>query len=242
MVISQHTSRRTNLEQDSAVIALEQKQAQEKRLMGLFIQGVQHTGECHYPALIALVEDTFAVAESSGELLTQFQLQQLSQRLDSDLIALKEAVNTINQNLDHLRDLVHSPETAPLNGQIIGRQLRQAMNKIHQGVSDLIKQARVHLPLDIKAKNRNSELAREQESWKQAIRDLDYICDYLDEHLQVEMIRKDYADSGKQPLYFSRLAYYQSLLPQRGKELTGEILRQLEKKRTGGKFALTHSF
>ena len=242
MVISQSTTRRTNLEQDSALLALQQKQAEEKRLMGLLIQNIQHTGECDYPALVALAEDTLAVEQSGGELLTQPQLQQLSQRLNHDLFLIEQAVTTINGNLDHLRHLIHSPETAASDWQLIGRHLRQAMTQLHNGVGDVIKQAKIYLPLNQKVKNSSSELAYEQMGWKQEIDDLDYICDYLDEHLQVEMIRKDYVNGGKLPLYFARLAHYQSLLPQLGKSLTGEILSQLEQKRTGGKFVLTHSF
>jgi hypothetical protein len=102
---------------------------------------------------------------------------------------------------------------------------------------ELVTQAHKYLPLSKTIKDGQSELAHQQYELQREIRDIYYICNYLDEHLQVEIIKQDYVASGRQPHYFRRIDSYKELLVTQANALGKQVLLELENKRTGGKFA-----
>lgn len=228
----------THLSKEEDVLrALEEKQAEEKRLLRLFIQSIQQTGECNYPAFVNLAHDIFSVENAKGENFTQEQLQQLSARINNSIAIITEAVTTINYNLKQLNKCLNTPEKAEISEHEISFNLQKALRDLRSNALELVTQTRKYFPLSQTIKYGESEEAHQQHELKRAIRDINYICSYLDEHLQVEMIKQDYIASGHQPYYFRRIDYYKDLLVTQANALGKQVLLELENKRTGGKFA-----
>jgi hypothetical protein len=219
------------------LLNLEEKQAEEKRLLGLLIQSIQQTGECNYPALVHLAHDIFSVENANGESFTQEQLQQLLARIKNSMEIISETVAVINYNLKQLNQCINAPEKADISEYQISRNLQKALRELRSNAIELVTQAHKYLPLSKTIKDGQSELAHQQYELQREIRDIYYICNYLDEHLQVEIIKQDYVASGRQPHYFRRINSYKELLVTQANALGKQVLLELENKRTGGKFA-----
>lgn len=227
-------------QQQTSLAQLQQKQAYEKRLLNLFIHAVQETGECSYPDLVTLADNVYEVEQAqAGELLTNRQLDLLNQRLEQDVTDIETAVESLQQNLAELTSCLQNAEDISSREQGIDQQIQQAVCSIHRGISDLIRQAHTYLPLQEKVKKKNSEKAQQQQDWKKQLHDLRYFCDYLDQHLQVSVIKEDFIASQYREHYFRRVEDYQQLLVRNASRLKDDIKLALEDKRPGGKFAST---
>jgi len=229
-------------QQETSLAQLQQKQAYEKRLLHLFVQSVKETGECSYPDLVSLADSVYEVEQAAaGDVLTNRQLETLCQRLDRDVSEVEKAVESLQQNLAELSSCLQNAQELSSREQGVDEQIQKAVCEIHRAVHDLIGQAQKYLPLEekIDKKDKDSEKARQQQQWKKQLHDLRYFCDYLEQHLQVNLIKEDFVASQYQQHYFRRVEDYQQLLVRNANRLKEDIKLGLEDKRTGGKFAST---
>jgi len=230
-------------QQQTSLAQLQQKQAYEKRLLHLLIQQIKETGECSYPDLVSLADSVYEVEQAqAGELLTNQQLDVLCQRLERNVTNIETAVESLQQNLAELTSCLQNAEDISSREQGINQQIQQAVCSIHRGVSDLIRQAQIYLLSEENVKKEDSEQAQQQKDWKKQLHDLRYFCDYLDQYLQVNVIKEDFIASQYQPHYFRRIENYQQLLVRTASQLKDDIKLALEDKRTEGKFASTERF
>ena len=226
-----------NNDYDNDLEQLQAKQAEEKRLLSLYIQHIKKTGESNYPALVSLVEDFFEVENSSEGLLTQYQIQQFSKRLDDNMKSIKSAVSKINLNLEELKNCLKNDKNSSSREQGISEQLQEGLGQINHCSKDITKLVKRYLEVDQYSEKDKSEEAKNAMKLKEDFQDIRYFCEFLNKHLQVEMIKQDYADSIKEPIYMRRIYKYQDLLLEKASSLKQIIIFILESKRTGGKFS-----
>lgn len=231
------TSENFNDDCEYKLAQLRAKQAEEKRLLALYIQHIQKTGESNYPVLVSLIQDCFEVEQSSQGLLTQAQIQQLSKRLDEDINCIESAINNIYWNLEELKVCLENKKNISSREQGISEQLQEYLSQLNDGSKDIIQLFNKYINVDIYSKKDQSEEAKKAQIWKECCEDIRYFCEFLNKHLQVEMIKQDYAYSQKEPIYFKRIYDYQELLLETARSLKLEISYTLEGKQTGGNFA-----
>lgn len=223
--------------EDSDLAALKAKQAQEKRLLSLVVRYIQNTGECNYLPLVNLLRDWFEVDNSLAGLLTQHQIEDVKQRLDYGITTIEAAIELITISLQELKSCLEHPESISSREQGISEQFQDSLHNINYQVADIIEQAKKYLHLEINAK----ENTQNQQDLKEKIHDIRYFCAYLNEYLQVEMIKQDYSLTRQEPHYFQQIYEYQNLLLTEAGSLKDSIELELEERRTGGIFASKES-
>ncbi|MCG9890573.1 MAG: hypothetical protein MH252_05830 [Thermosynechococcaceae cyanobacterium MS004] len=180
------------------------------RVVRLFIERVQATGQCDYPELVELMEATYEVDQSAGRLLLPRQVDALCLKLEGLHEDISNVAMQLRDGLDQLSIILNKPAFDLLSVRPLISQMGKSQEQLDRSVQALLGLADEH---GVKSAQKSGWRLNADDQGTTG--ELRYLCQslgychrYLVEYLQFPSLRRELAPGDAWLTFAKRLYRY----------------------------------